>query len=174
MDNDMCVPCANGILNVRVGAVIARDGRFLMVGNDRNDYLYSVGGRIKMGESAGEAIVREVYEETGVEMTVDRLAFVHENYFTSDFADREGKLVYEISFYFIMNVPPDFEPVSESFTAAGDREFLVWVTPDEPRTLYPEFFRSEALAPPDGVTFYSTDERVHDRMIRSTDERSHD
>ena len=31
-------------------------------------YLYSVGGRIRMGETAEEAVVREVLEETGVLM----------------------------------------------------------------------------------------------------------
>lgn len=34
----------------------------------RSEYLYSVGGRIKFGETAEEAVIREVYEETGVHM----------------------------------------------------------------------------------------------------------
>ena len=42
-----------------------KDDRFLMVENDRFDHLYSVGGRIKFGETAEEAVVREVFEETG-------------------------------------------------------------------------------------------------------------
>ena len=43
MNKDMCVVCDDGILNIRVGAIIMKDGKILMVGNDR-DYLYSVGG----------------------------------------------------------------------------------------------------------------------------------
>ena len=43
MNKDMCVACDDGILNIRVGAIIMKDGKILMVGNDR-DYLYSVGG----------------------------------------------------------------------------------------------------------------------------------
>ena len=93
MKQDICVPCAEGLVNIRVGAVIVRDGRILMVGNDRNDYLYSVGGRVKFGETAEEAVVREVYEETGARMGVRRLAFIHENYFRSDFPGSEGRLV---------------------------------------------------------------------------------
>ena len=80
MNKDMCVACDDGILNVRAGAIIMKDGKLLMVGNDR-DYLYSVGGRVKFGETAEEAVVREVLEETGVQMEIDRLGFVHENYF---------------------------------------------------------------------------------------------
>ena len=74
MNKDMCVVCDDGILNIRVGAIIMKDGKILMVGNDR-DYLYSVGGRVKFGETAEEAVVREVLEETGVQMEIDRLGF---------------------------------------------------------------------------------------------------
>lgn len=65
MSTDMCVPCADGVVNIRVGALIAKDGKILMVESCRR-YLYSVGGRIKVGETAKEAVVREVFEETGV------------------------------------------------------------------------------------------------------------
>ena len=63
MNKDMCVACDDGILNIRVGAIIMKDGKILMVGNDR-DYLYSVGGRVKFGETAEEAVAREIKEET--------------------------------------------------------------------------------------------------------------
>ena len=62
-------------MNIRVGALIVKDGRILMV-QSGHDYLYSVGGRIKMGETAEEAIVREVLEETGVRMVAKRLIAV--------------------------------------------------------------------------------------------------
>ena len=85
MNRDMCVPCEEGVINIRVGAIILRDGKLLMVGNNiRPQYLYSVGGRIKFGETAEEAVVREVFEETGIKMEIDRLGFVHENYFYGD------------------------------------------------------------------------------------------
>ncbi len=84
MNGDMSVPCENGIINIRVGAIIMQGGKFLMAGNDRSDYLYSVGGRVKFGETAEEAVKREVFEETGVEMEIDRLGFIHENYFVGD------------------------------------------------------------------------------------------
>ena len=36
----MCVPCDNGLINLRVGAIIIKDGAFLMVGNrKRPEYL---------------------------------------------------------------------------------------------------------------------------------------
>lgn len=155
----MCVPCDEGILNIRVGGIIMRDGKLLMVGNDRSDYLYSVGGRIKFGETAEEAIVREILEETGVKMEIDRLGFVHENYFYGDAPTNLGKLIYEISFFFYMKVPRDFTPVSESFTEDQSKEYLKWVSLDEDIKMYPTFFRLELQNPENTVKHFVTDER---------------
>ena len=145
MSKDMCVPCGEGIINIRVGAIIMKGERFLMVKNGRADYFYSVGGRLKFGETAEEAVVREVEEETGVRMEIDHLGFVQENYFLSDAPapDRFGKVYYELAFYFYMKTPEDFEPVCRSFTEDGMKEYLAWVSPDEPRIIYPDFFRTE-------------------------------
>ncbi|MBR6498721.1 MAG: NUDIX domain-containing protein [Clostridia bacterium] len=159
MGVDMTVPCGDGIINIRVGAIILKNGRFLMVGNRRSDYLYSVGGRLKFGETAEEAVKREVLEETGARMEIDRLGFVHENYFYGDSPANLGKLIYEVSFFFYMRVPEDFEPKGASFTEDGSEEFLKWVSPDEDTTLYPEFFRTELKHPEPTVKHFVTDER---------------
>ena len=124
MGKDMCVPCDNGLINLRTGAIIMKDGKFLMVGNKIHpEYLYSVGGRIKFGETAEEAVIREVCEETGVRMEIDRLGFIHENYFYGDMPSNHGKLIYEVSFYFYMKVPENFSPVCTSTTE--DRKSVV-------------------------------------------------
>ena len=162
MNKDMCVACDDGILNVRAGAIIMKDGKLLMVGNDR-DYLYSVGGRVKFGETAEEAVVREVLEETGVQMEIDRLGFVHENYFYGDAPSNRNKLIYEISLFFYMKVPDAFAPISESFTEDNSKEHLVWVSLDEDRKMYPEFFRTELKNPTDTVKHFTKDERAINR-----------
>ena len=159
MGKDMCIPCDNGILNIRVGAIIMKNGKILMAGNEKADYLYSVGGRIKFGETAEEAVVREVFEETGVRMEVDRLGFVHENYFYGDSPQKRGKLVYEISLYFYMKAPDDFSPISESFTEDDSREFLRWISPEDNVKMFPEFFKTELKNPSDAVKYFVTDER---------------
>lgn len=156
---DMCVALDDGILNIRVGAIIMKDGKILMVENERSDYLYSVGGRIKLGETAEDAIVREVLEETGVEMEVERLGFVHENYFWGDAPTNLGKLIYEIAFYFYMKTPANFAPVSESFTEDDCKEFLKWVSPDDDIMMYPTFFKTELKHPDEAVKHFVNDER---------------
>lgn len=159
MKKDMCVACDDGILNIRVGAIIMQDGKILMVGNDRADYLYSVGGRIQFGETAEEAVVREVFEETGVKMEIDRIGFVHENYFYGDAPSKQGRLVYEISLYFYMKMPHDFTPVSMSFTEDDSKEYLRWISLDENGKMYPEFFRTELRNPMNTVKYFVTDGR---------------
>ena len=49
MNKDMCVACDDGILNICAGAIIMKDSKILMIGNEKVDYLYSVGGRICYG-----------------------------------------------------------------------------------------------------------------------------
>lgn len=159
MSKDICVPCGDGIINVRVGAIIIKDGKVLMVGNERNDYLYSVGGRIKMGETAEEAVIREVLEETGVRMEIDRLGFIHENYFKGDSPANLGKLIYEICFYFYMKTPEDFDPLCESYTEDNRREFLEWVLPDTAKKIYPSFYRDKIFSSDASVRHIVNDER---------------
>ncbi len=158
MNKDMSVVCDNGILNIRSGAIIMIDGKLLMVTNNR-DYLYSVGGRLKFGETAEEAVIREVFEETGVKMEINRLGFVHENYFYGDAQSSLNKLVYEISFFFYMNVPDSFTPISDSFIEGNSKERLVWVSLEDDRKMYPEFFKTELKNPTNTVKYFISDNR---------------
>ncbi len=148
---DLTVEVGGGLLNVRVGAIIMKEDKVLMVSNSRADYCYSVGGRVKFGESTEEAVKREVLEETGVSIEVDRLGFIHENYFVCDTEKDSGKPVYEISFFFFMKVPDDFTPVCNSFSEDNEKESLLWIDLDSEKKFYPEFYRTELKNPSMGV-----------------------
>lgn len=159
MGKDMTVPCGDGLINIRVGAIILKDGKFLMVGNDRENYLYSVGGRIQFGETSEQAVVREVEEETGVRMEIDRLGFVSEVYFYSDSPAHFGKTIYEMSLYYYMKVPEDFSPVSEDFLEGESTEHLRWVSVDDGIKMYPTFFKDELSHPEHTVKYFLRDDR---------------
>ena len=159
METDLTMPVEGGLVNLRVGAIIQKDGKLLMVGNDRNDYDYSVGGRIRFGETAEQAILREVEEETGFRLEIDRLGFVEENYFYGTSPYKKERLVYEISFYYYMKTPEDFEPLSDRFEEEGTPEYLEWLSPDTEKTIYPAFFRTELADPVPYVRHIVSDER---------------
>ena len=114
---------------------------------------------MQFGETAGQAVVREVLEATGVRMEIERLGFLHENYFYGDTAANAGREIYELCFYFYMRVPEDFDPVCGSLSSEGSREYLKWVSPDDPGELYPAFFRTELRHPAPGVRHIVTDDR---------------
>ena len=153
---DMCIPCGDGFVNIRVGAIIEKDGKLLMVGNEDVDYVYSVGGRVRFGETAAQAVVREVWEETGTVMEAERLAFVEETYFYADTPSKMGKLIYEIGYYFYMKVPADFAPVCQSRTTDDQKEHLRWVGPGKMTGCSPTFLPCCPNARPTASAFSAT------------------
>lgn len=128
----------------RSAAIIIEDGCVLFAGNDVDDYLYSVGGGVHMGETAEEAVVREVLEETGVPYEVDRLAFIHENFFESS-GTLEGYQCHELSFYFLMKSRGTKELNSHSVTCGNIPEHMYWIPLGElgKRRAFPTFLREE-------------------------------
>lgn len=156
---DITLKAGSGSFCYRVGAIILKDNKVLMVKNSSSPYFYSVGGRVKFGESSENAILRETYEETSIHFKIDRLAFVHENFFTADFANNES--YHEISFYYIMQ--SDFiinEIECRSICINGGKESLHWLPIDNLSDfeLYPEFFKTELKNISDNIKHFLTKE----------------
>ena len=160
MNKDMCVRLGEGVINIRVGAIIIKDNKVLMVKNNKDDYYYSVGGRIQFEETAIQAIKREVKEELGFEMEVDRLGFICEAYFYGTVGDDVERLIYETAYYFYMKIPEDFTLDSKTFLEDGTPEYLEWVPIDTDKIIYPEFFKTELKNPSKEIKYIIADERV--------------
>ena len=156
MSIDMNVTSGAGRINLRVGAIIQKDGRILMVHNDNSPWGYTVGGRIHFGETAEEAMHREMLEELGMDLEIDRLGFIHENLFHSD--EDQGTVTYEICYYYYIRVPEDFEIPRAVFEDEGNNNYLEWIDIDAERLYYPLFFRTELKDPVPFLRFISTDE----------------
>lgn len=63
----------NNWFRYRAAAIIVENGCVLLVGNQREDYFYFVGGGVHMNEKAEDAVKREVFEETGVHYEVESI-----------------------------------------------------------------------------------------------------
>lgn len=130
--------------------ILIDNGKVLAVQNSRDPYYYPLGGGIRHGETAEEAVVREVFEETWIRFMVDRLAFVQENLFIGNKNSiLEGLRCHEVAFYFLMNWIPGSQIIDNSKTYEEVPEHLVWLEISELNTLdkpfYPEFFVDELL-----------------------------
>lgn len=62
---DISFKTDNEKFNHRVCAMIISDGKILAMHNERTPYYYLPGGRVKIGEAAENAVIREIREELG-------------------------------------------------------------------------------------------------------------
>lgn len=143
MEYDCGFTKRNKWFRYRAAAIIIENGHVLFAGNERESYYYSIGGGVHIGESAEEAVKREVLEETGVEYEVERLAFIHENFFDGD-GTLEGGECHEIALYFLMKPRGTQELNSNSYTQ-GVKENMYWLPIDKLNEYraYPTFFREK-------------------------------
>lgn len=125
----------------RAAGIIVEEGCVLFAGNDRDGYFYSVGGGVHVGETSQEAAVREVFEETGVPYEVDRLAFVHENFFEGSGGTIGNLHCHELTFYYLMKPRGTRALCSHSTTSDGVPEHMHWIPIEElgRQTAYPTF-----------------------------------
>ncbi|MBR2672120.1 MAG: NUDIX domain-containing protein [Oscillospiraceae bacterium] len=144
----------------RAAAIIVEDGYVLFAGNELEDYLYSIGGAVHMGETAEDAVRREVLEETGVEYEIDHLAVIHENFFNEDIGSHKGLDCHEIALYFMMKPRGSKELNSDSYTL-GIRETMHWIPIDDLHNYkaFPSFMESYLLSEHTGIEHIITDER---------------
>lgn len=130
------------LFRLRAAAIILRGDSVLMMGNDAVPYLYSIGGAVQLGETAEEAVKREVLEETGLRLSVDRLLAVHQNFFAS--RDMGGEAWHELAFYYLMKTPENLGDIATaSLSMSGVKEHSVWVPFDriEACNAYLRFFK---------------------------------
>jgi len=90
--------------------LILDGGRVLACKDTRGDYFYLPGGHIEFGESAADALAREIDEEAGLKAKVGRLLMVFEQAF-----EQKGKPHHELCLMFHVEhlADPD-QPVDPS------------------------------------------------------------
>ena len=144
----------------RVGAIIVENDCVLYAKNELADYYYSIGGAVQMGETAQEAIIREVYEETGVHYEIDYLAAIHENFFVNSIEIMKGMECHEISLYFMMK-PRGSQELHSDSTTLGVKEYMHWLPISEldQYQVYPNFIKDYLSSGKREVVHILTDDR---------------
>lgn len=137
----------------RVAGIAVDAGRVLLHHADFEDFWAVPGGRAELGEPLAAGLHREMQEELETEVTVERLLWVVENFFTYD-----GKAYHELGFYFLMTLPPDspIRATTAPFVREADDTQLIFqwhaVATLEAVRLYPAFLRQALRTLPDSPT----------------------
>ena len=129
------------ICDLRVAGVLIKNGKIL-VQRDRHGNEYAIpGGHVKVGEIMTESLIREFKEETGAEITCERLLWSEECFW-----ENSGRKVHNVSFYYLISFSPDFDiPDHGQFIPQKDNDsvLLGWIPIKEIEqlTIYPEFIK---------------------------------
>lgn len=140
--------------NYRVCAMMLSEEKILAMHDERSPYFYLPGGRVKMGETAEQAVIREVQEELGVTAQIVRPLWLNQAFFLEDV---DHLHYHELCIYFLMNITEtDLLTRGSVFTAReGQRTHTFeWLAFDrlESEYFYPLFLKKEIFHLPDTFT----------------------
>lgn len=81
---DISYTTGNRKFNYRVCAVIINNGMILSMQDERSPYYYLPGGRVKLGETAENAVIREIREELNIDAKIVRPLWLCQSFFKED------------------------------------------------------------------------------------------
>jgi len=98
---DISFKTDEGRFNYRVAGIIIHDNKLLIMKDERSPYYYIPGGRVLMNELSEDAIVREIKEELNANVKVNRMLWIHENFFHEEYFKEN---FHEICFYYLLDM----------------------------------------------------------------------
>ena len=98
---DISFKVENQKFNYRVCVIMLSENRILAMHDELSPYFYLPGGRVMMGETAEQAVVREVQEELDVTPKISRPLWLNQAFFTEDVAHLH---YHELCIYFLMDI----------------------------------------------------------------------
>lgn len=98
---DISFKDGNQKFNYRACAVIIDNNRVLAMKDERSPYYYLPGGRIKIGETAEEAVIRECMEELDAKPEIVRPLWLNQAFFNEDVDNID---YHELCIYFLVDI----------------------------------------------------------------------
>lgn len=143
---DISFNTTEGRFNYRVAGLIVKDNKLLIMQDKGQPYFYVPGGRIKMNEKSEDAVKREIQEELGVEVNVDRMLWINENFFKEETSEEQ---FHEVCFFYLVELKENEDLKGNEFVVdeEGKIHTYYWKTLDEIKyiNLYPLFLRERIV-----------------------------
>ena len=151
---DISFTCEDRKFNYRVCALIISDNKILAMHDERSPYYYLPGGRVKLGETAEQAVIREVQEELSITAKIIRPLWLNQAFFTEDV---DNLRYHELCIYFLMDVSDtDLAEKGERFTLHERHHTHEFEWLDFERLkdeyFYPTFLKKEIYKLPNELT----------------------
>lgn len=141
--------------DLRVAAVLIRDGKIFVQRDDGGSEYALPGGHVKVGEMLEDALCREFAEETGVQIRVRRMLWSEECFW-----EWKGRLSHNISFYYLVDTDDSAAIGDSGFVPQKDNSRVVmgWLPIDELQnvTIYPDFLKTEIRHLDGGIKHFVT------------------
>lgn len=151
---DICFREAGRKFNYRVCAVIISNDHILAMRDERSPYYYLPGGRVQLGETAEQAVIREVQEELAITADIVRPLWLNQAFFTEDV---DHLHYHEICLYFLMDIShTDLLKKGERFTLTEGRHIhdFEWLPFERLKDeyFYPLFLKTDIYCLPEQFT----------------------
>lgn len=104
---DVRIDSEQGKFKFRVCGILKVNEKYLTVKIQGNDFYCLPGGHVELGEDTDHAVLREMKEELGYEVKIDRLVSIVQNFFKT----KDGKIFHELGYYYIVE-PKDIRDVN--------------------------------------------------------------
>jgi ADP-ribose pyrophosphatase YjhB (NUDIX family) len=151
----------NWLFNFRVAGIAIHLDHVLLLRVEPYDFWFLPGGHVEIGERADSAILREMREETGLDVRIDRLVWTVEAFFTLD-----NRRHHELGFYYLVTPPagaPELDLDKEFFGTEENGTVLIfrWHRLDTLANLnvQPSFLKTGLNALPTSITHIVQEDR---------------
>ena len=144
--------------NYRVAGIFVHENKILAMQDERSPYYYLPGGRVKLGETAEAAVIREIQEELNLYVRIDRPLWLNQSFFTED-VDRLR--YHELCLYFLIDFSStDLLDRGAKFQGAEahHRQIFEWLDISKLKDtyFYPLFLKEKAFSLPQTMELLTT------------------
>ena len=151
---DITFKNGNEKFNYRVCSIFINEDKILAMKDERSPYYYLPGGRVKIGETAEDAVLRECFEELEIKPEIIRPLWLNQAFFTEDI---ENIRYHELCIYFLIDFSKtDLLSKGENFVLFenGQKHCFEWLPFEKLKDeyFYPNFIKKEIFNLPENFT----------------------